>query len=537
MRLLIHPLLKGYQTNFTRCLLATLLIMLVNYATYAQKTRPNILLICADDLGFADIGCFGSEVKTPNLDKLAASGIRFRQFHNNAKCNPSRASLLTGIYAQQNGYAKNYDKPLVNSVTLGEYLKSAGYITMWAGKHHGAENPRTRGFDHFFGLRDGACNYFNPGLQRPGEGIPANKVQTPIRYWCVEDSLYAPYTPKEKDFYTTDYFTKYALNWLDGYKNDKTPFFLYVAYNAPHDPLMAWPKDIAKYKGKYDAGFDAIRKARFEKQKRLGLVDSRYKLSAPTFKKWDSLNPAEKKEEAEKMEVYAAMIDRMDQNIGYLLDKLKKQGKLDNTLIIFVSDNGASAEMATQKGGSGPVGSMTNWTSLGKDWANVGNTPFRYYKNSIFEGGTASPTIISWKNSLKSPNRYSDYSSHLIDIMATLVDVVDAPYPNSYQGKPVLPFEGSSLLPVIRNESESRTKPIFWEWQDGQGVRDGEWKLVRQGLTKPWSLFNMLKDPVETEDLAPSNPAEAKRLEEAFKAWKNRVSIVAESKEKSKLDR
>ncbi len=520
--------------NFNVFTIAGLTMLLFFSGTSPEKKaidkRPNILLICADDLGWSDIGCYGSEVSTPNLDKLAASGIRFRQFHNTSKCHPSRACLLTGLYAQQNGYFKDFDKPLVNAITLGEYLKSAGYITLWSGKHHGAENPKTRGFDHYYGLRDGACNYFNPGLQRAGEDKPAQKKQ--VRYWCIEDKEYAPYTPEEKDFYTTDYFTKYALKWLDEYQTNDTPFFLYLAYNAPHDPLMAWPEDIAKYKGKYNAGYGPVRKARYEKQKKNGLIDARYRLSGPTYKSWDSLTPKQQAEEARKMEVYAAMIDRMDRNIGYVLDKLKKQGKLDNTLIIFLSDNGASGEVVTLDESHGPIGSMTNWTSLGEDWANVGNTPFRYFKNYSYEGGTASPLIISWKNKLKNPNRLSDHTGHIIDIMATFVDVADAPYPGEYKGKPVLPYEGTSLLPVILGEKTTREKPIFWEWQRGQAARTGKWKLVRQGLDSPWSLFDMEADPSETRDLASSNPDIVNRMEQSFREWKTRVSIVKESKKK-----
>ena len=220
-----------------------------------KQQKPNIILIAADDLGWSDIGCYGSEVQTPNLDKLGEGGMRFTQFHNTSKCFPSRACLLTGVYAQQNGYAKTYNDPITNAVTLGEVLRTAGYRTLWSGKHHGLENPVTRGFDRYYGLKDGACNYFNPGNQRPekallrAKGKPGNKNQ---RWWCIDSVMYHPYTPEAKDFYTTDYFTNYALGWLDEYKNEKKPFFLYLAYTAPHDPLMAWPEDIAKYKGKYD---------------------------------------------------------------------------------------------------------------------------------------------------------------------------------------------------------------------------------------------------------------------------------------------
>lgn len=489
-----------------------------------QQERPNILLICADDLGWSDLGCYGSEVNTPNLDKLADAGIRFSSFHNTSKSFPSRSCLLTGLYAQQNGYDKKFNVPLKNCVTLGEYLRSAGYITLWAGKHHGKENPYTRGFDHYYGLKDGACNYFNPGCQRPGEGVPAQKKHN--REWCFDEKLYAPYTPAEKDFYTTDYFTKYALQWLDDYQESEKPFFLYVAYNAPHDPLMAWPEDIEKYKGKYNSGYEAIRKARYEKQKALGLIDDKYKLTEATHEPWASLSPERKAVEEQKMAVYAAMIDRMDQNIGRLIAKLKEQGKFDNTLIIFVSDNGASAEVVDLKSSYGEIGSMTNWTSLEQNWANVGNTPFKYYKNYSYEGGIATPMIISWPKGVKNPGRNSGFTGHFIDLMATFVDLAGTAYPTSYDNHKVLPLEGESFLPIIKGENKTRQKPIFWEWQEGQAVRDGKWKIVRHGLDKPWSLYDMEADPCETVDCAKGNKPVVEKMTLMFKEWKTRVASV-----------
>jgi len=501
------------------------------YATgmQAQDSRkPNILLICADDLGWSDVGCYGSEVSTPNIDALAQNGVRFTSFHNTSKSFPSRACLLTGLYAQQVGYNKNFTNPIVNGITFGELLKSAGYITLWSGKHHGKENPVTRGFDHYYGLKDGACNYFNPGCQREGEGYPAQKVHN--REWCIDGQLYAPYTPMEKDFYTTDYFTKYALKWLDEYKNADKPIFLYLAYNAPHDPLMAWPEDIAKYEGKYKGGYEAIRKARYEKQLKMGLIDKRYKLSPPTYEPWDSLSPEQQAVEERKMAVYAAMIDRMDQNIGKVIDKLREQGKLDNTLILFMSDNGASAEVVTLDYGSGEIGSLTRWTSLCENWANVCNTPFRYYKNYSYEGGVATPLIISWPKGLKNPNRISNFTGHFIDIMATLIDLTGAAYPTEYNGKPVLPYEGVSLMPVVRDEKAERTKPICWEWQNGQAIQDGQWKIVREGLTNNWSLFDMSADPTEVNDLAGKYPQQIVKMDSMFKAWQQRVNIVKTTK-------
>ncbi|MCK5065937.1 MAG: sulfatase-like hydrolase/transferase, partial [Bacteroidales bacterium] len=360
----------------------------------SKQELPNIILISVDDMGWSDLGCYGSEIHTPNIDELAAQGMRFTQFHNTSKCFPSRACLLTGIYAQQSGYDRSYNEPLRNSVTLGEVLREAGYITLWSGKHHGLENPITRGFDHYYGLKDGACNHFNPGEQRPGEGVPARKSwggEKAKRAWCIDSLMFAPYTPEERDFYTTDYFTHYAVDWLESYEDDDRPLFLYLAYTAPHDPLMAWPEDIAKYEGWYDEGYEPIRQKRYARQVEMNLIDESYQLSDATYFDWDTVSPELRREESRKMEVYAAMIDRMDQNLGRVLKTLEKTGRTENTLIMFVSDNGASAEMVHIEDDYGEIGTMTLWSSQGPQWANVSNTPFRYFKNYSYEGGINTP--------------------------------------------------------------------------------------------------------------------------------------------------
>lgn len=487
-------------------------------------TRPNVLLILADDLGFSDIGCYGSEVNTPNIDALARDGMMFTQFHNTSKSYPSRSCLLTGLYAQQNGYFQHFGGPLENCVTLGEYMKSAGYRTLWSGKHHGAENPRTRGFDHYIGLKDGACNYFNPGCQRIGEEAPAQKSHR--RMWCVEKQEYAPYTPSDPKFYTTDHFTDNAVKWLEQYKDEEKPFFLYLAYNAPHDPLMAWPEDIAKYEGKYDEGYEAIRRRRYEKQLKLGVIDKRYRLSEATHTPWASLTPEQQHTEAKKMEVYAAMIDRMDQGIGRVIAKLKEQGKYENTVIIFMSDNGASAEVVNVPTSYGPIGSISNWTSLGGDWANVANTPLRYYKNISYQGGISAPMIVSWPKGGVKAGSHSDFTAHMIDVMATFVDIAGKPYPEKYKGNAVLPYEGVSFLPALKGSKAKREKPLFWEWSTGRAARDGKWKIVREGKDAPWSLFDMEADPSETVDLAAKHPDIVKRLDGMFNDWLKRVSIT-----------
>lgn len=505
-----------------KSVLSLLFVLLCFFSCSNKKLQPNIILISADDLGWSDIGCYGSEVRTPNLDKLGEGGLRFTHFHNTSKCFPSRACLLTGVYAQQSNYHETHQNPITNAVTLGEVLRTAGYRTMWSGKHHGLENPVTRGFDRYYGLKDGACNYFNPGEQRPGEGVPArkgkpgNKTQ---RWWCIDSVMYHPYTPEADDFYTTDYFTNYALDWLEEYKSEEEPFFLYLAYTAPHDPLMAWPEDIAKYKGKYDNGYEVIRRNRYQKQLDMDLIDETYDLSSPAYSNWNELPDSVREDEIRKMEVYAAMIDRLDQNIGRVLHKLKETGKLENTLIMFVSDNGASAEMVRIQDDYGEIGSMTRWASLGADWANVGNTPFRYYKNYSYEGGINTPLIAWWPGKIE-PGTFSEFPGHFIDFMPTLVEITGAEYPESYNGQQITPMQGKSLLPVFRGEEVPRDKPIFWEWSNGQAAYHNSWKIVKQGLDNPWDLYNLEVDPTETNNLAEQHPVKVAELDQLFGEWK-----------------
>lgn len=508
------------------CLLFVVLLGCILLPAKAQKTsslsRPNIVLISADDLGWSDIACYGSEIHTPNLDRLAFEGMRFTNFHNTSKCFPSRACLLTGVYAQQCNYHKHYNRPLTHAVTLGEVLRSAGYRTLWSGKHHGAENPVTRGFDHYYGLRDGCCNYFNPGNQRAGEGAPARKRSgghKRQRAWCIDSTLYVPYTPAEKDFYTTDYFTHYALRWLDEYQNEERPFFLYLAYTAPHDPLMAWPEDIARYRGQYDAGYETIRKSRYERQKQLRLIDDTYQLTSASHTPWKDLSKTQQAEEAKKMEVYAAMIDRMDQNIGRVLQKLEEMGKLQNTLILFVSDNGASAEMVNIGDDYGEIGSMTRWTSLGRNWANVCNTPFRYYKNYSYEGGINTPFIAWWPYKIK-PGTITRFTGHFIDIMPTLVEIAGAKYPTELNGEKITPMQGQSLLPVFEGKTRKRRQPLFWEWNKGQAAWSVGYKIVKHGLDKPFELYYLPDDPTESRNLADKHPKQVKKLEQLFENWK-----------------
>jgi len=484
-----------------------------------EANRPNVILIMADDMGWSDIGCYGSEVRTPNLDLMAAQGIRFTQMYNTAKCQTSRACLLTGLYAQQTGYHKSYKQPMNNAITLGEMFKMAGYTTMWSGKHHSTEMPTQRGFDHYSGLFEGASNHFNPGKQREGEDPPAQK--RPDRPWVIDGELFQPYTPP-KNFYTTDAFTDYALEWMDHQPKEK-PFFLYMSYTAPHDPLMAWPEDIDKYRGKYKEGYEAIRKTRFKKQKELGIISADYPLSQSTFQNWDDLSEDQKEEEDLKMAVYSAMIDRLDQNIGRLLSKLDEMKVRENTLILFLSDNGASSEVVNLADSNGEIGSLGRWTSLGGDWANVSNVPLRFFKNYSHEGGIKTPLIAYWPSGIKEGNKISDTPLHLIDLMPTFVDLIDGEYPLKFNNQDIKPLDGISFLPILKGQKVKREKPLFWQWQHGKAIRDGDWKLV--AYKDKWALYNLKIDPVEEHDLSLTNPEKFNQLKAQYNAWAEQMEL------------
>ena len=479
-------------------------------------------------MGYSDLGSYGSEVATPNIDRLAYEGVRFTNAYNTSKCFPSRAAILTGLYSQQTGYHENFRQPMRNAITLGELFRSAGYTTLWSGKHHSIENPVDRGFDHYSGLLDGAANHFNPGLKREGEGQPAQKglKKTPVTYrnWVIEGEVFNPYTPKSKDFYTTDVFTNYALDWMGQIKPEK-PFFLYLSYTAPHDPLMAWPEDIEKYKNRYTEGYEVIRNQRFEKQKQLGILPKNTLLSQAEHTDWNNLTDEEKAEESKTMTVYAAMIDRLDQNIGRILEKLEKQGKLNNTLILFTSDNGGSSEVVNLPGGYGEIGTATNWKSLGKNWANVSNTPFREYKNWSHEGGIKTPLIAYWPEKIKNKGFVSHKPVHFIDFLPTLQEVSGADYPQNLNGNIIFPSPGKSFLPqILGDASNERNDPIFWQWRQGKAVRDGNWKLVAH--KDVWELYNLESDPVEEMNLIEKEKEKAAQLKARYEDWAVQFEIT-----------
>ena len=490
-------------------------------ASVSAGSPPNILVILVDDMGYSDLGCYGGEIRTPNIDRLAANGMKFSAMYNTAKCYPTRACLQTGVYFQRT------DRDFANTATLGEVLRPAGYTTLWSGKHHAKFNPVTRGYDRFYGLIGGAQNHFNPG-SGPAPGQPAPASKRAGNRWSLDEKGGADvkdFIPHDPKFYDTDAFTDRALAWLSEYQQTEKPFLLYLAYTAPHWPLQAWPEDIAKYKGVYDSGYEAVRQARYERQIKLGLVDPKTSPLPPmeygrkSGNKWSELSPEERRLEAMRMEIYAAMVDRVDQNIGRVLQRLEDQGKLDNTLILFLSDNGACAESpkVDNVDPKAPLGSVASFLSYGPNWASVGNTPWRKWKQDSFEGGIATPLVAHWPAGLKPQAGWNREPVHLIDIMPTVAAVSGAKYPGASTATKIPAPDGVSLLPAFQGQPLARARPLFFQFNRGSAVRDGQWKLVRQGAS--WELYDMAIDRTETRNLAAQRPELVRQMDAAWQAW------------------
>ncbi len=473
----------------------------------AEESRPNIVLIMCDDMGFSDIGCYGGEIDTPNLDKLAESGMRFRTFYNNAKCEHTRASLLTGRWWHHVGASPSV---VYKAPTFGERMRDAGYRTLMVGKWHAGQTPYQRGFDRYYGLTDGCCNFWNPGHARPDEPEPAKKR---VRRWAIDDQEFKPFTPDTKDFYTTDAFTDHAVEYLETYKDETEPFLLYVAYTAPHYPLHASEEDVAKYRGKYKTvGWDQLREERFARQQKLGVLPANATLSPrdPDLPSWDSIAPKDRDWWDLRMATYAAMIDRMDRNIGRILEKLEAIGKADNTVIFFLSDNGAcedSADRSTVKGAM--PWEVTSYLTQGRTWANASNTPYRKYKTTDYEGGTRTPMIAWWPKKIEAGS-FTQQPGHLIDFMPTMLQLAGAEVTDE--------LPGHSLVPTLEGKSVDRPWPLFWQFGKAQAIRDQQWKLVKYGKGD-WELYNLEEDPTELNDLADEKPEVVQQLNEKWSAW------------------
>jgi arylsulfatase A-like enzyme len=476
-----------------------------------DRTRPNIILIMVDDMGYSDIGCYGGEVQTPNIDMLAEGGLRFTQFYNTAKCHTTRAELLTGNYAYAVG-----DQNLQYGATFGEVLRTVGYRTLIAGKWHQGPLPTTRGFDRYFGLADGCCNFFNPGVEaREGEGPPGRKGQNRVRRWAIEDRVIMGYTNPDKKFYTTDAFTTYAIQRLDEYKDEDKPFLLYLPYTAPHYPLHAWPEDIAKYRGRYKVGWDVIRQQRFERMKKMGIIGPNHKLTPRASMAWDELSEEQKDAEDLKMAVYCAMIDRVDQNLGRVFAKVKELDEWDNTLIMFLSDNGACREQPNTTPNI-PPGPVESYRTVSVGWANASNTPYRQFKSTDFEGGTRTPFIAHWPGVIQAG--ITEQVGHIIDITPTFMDITGAEYPEQIDGRKTKPPAGESLLPILRGEQRTPHKELFWRFGKAKAVRQGDLKAVRLG-NAPWELYDLAADPTEMTNLAGSRAEKLDELVELWEAW------------------
>jgi arylsulfatase len=500
---------------------------------YPAQKRPNIIIIMADDMGYSDIGCFGSEIHTPNLDMLAKNGLRITQFYNASRCCPTRASLLTGLYQHQAGIGEmvndrhlpGYRGFLTDScVTIAEVLRQAGYRTYMTGKWHVGERrphwPLDRGFDRYFGLINGATSHFQILNYRPNSRITLA---------LNNDSVAAP-----ADYYSSDAFTDYALRFLDEDKNSKKPFFLYLAFQAPHWPLHARAADIAKYKDRYAGGWDKVRAERFEQMKQLGILDNQARLSPtpPRMGNWDTIAEKQKLNWQDKMAVYAAMIDRMDQNIGRLLHKLNQLGADKNTLIIFLSDNGGSPETITgpgfnteilaaaQKAASDP----SSFTSYELPGAVVSNTPFRMYKAYVHEGGVSTP-FIAWFPSMIKAGQIKAGPALIIDLMPTCVDLAGAKYRQTFGANLIQPMEGISLVPLFRGKNWKGHDAIFFEHFGRCAVRMGDWKIVLN-MRKNWELYNIKEDRSELNDLSNEYPDKLKILRAAYESWAERTRVI-----------
>ena len=457
-----------------------------SFANAKSSDCPNIVLIMADDLGFSDLGCYGSEIETPNLDQLASDGLRFTQFYNTAKCHSSRVSLLTGLYCDQAG-----GESLRRGATLAEVLGEAGYFTMMVGKWHLSKQPTDFGFDRYWGHLSGATNFFTGDNTFRLNGEP----------WKVPKKL------NGRPFYTTHAITDFALDFLDEASQREEPFLLYAAYNAPHYPLHAPEKDVRKYDGRYDVGWDELRKQRHRRQIESGLLPEKWKLSPRPdhIPAWTTLSKSDRQWEADRMEVFAAMVDVLDQNIGRIIERLKTKHLLDNTLVLFCSDNGACPFERTRGREYAPWDPKSYWT-YDASWAHAGNTPFRLYKQNQHEGGISSPLIVHWAKGLQTEaGSFTRQPAHLIDFMATFIDLAKAKYPSTVGDRKIDPLQGQSLLPIFADQVRPGHKQLYFHFGTDRALRQGPWKLVsaKQGR---WELYNLDDDRTELHDLAAEHP-------------------------------
>jgi arylsulfatase len=523
------------------CALAAILPAGGRAQTEASSDSPNIILIMTDDMGFSDLGCYGSEISTPNLNSLAMHGLRFTEFYNSSVCCSTRASLMTGLYPHQAGMGQmtrdlgpgkpGYRGRLTSScVTIGEVLGSARYQTFQTGKWHlGAEKkeqwPGGRGFDRYYGCPEGGGFYFCPSAFYRGQASNIRSIR-------LDDKvIYNHQIDPPSDWYSTDAWTDEGLKFVRAAVEAKRPFFWYLAYNAPHWPLKAKPQDIAKYRGTYQAGWDKLREQRYRKLIELGMLDKNWKITdrGRGIPAWNSLSEEEKDVQDLRMATYAAAIDCVDQNVGKIIATLKKLGMYENTLILFLHDNGGASEGGRlgSNAGKGECGTVDSFVKYGACWANVSNTPFRKYKQMSHEGGISTPLIAHWPQGISSELEGTLVKSptNVIDVMATCVEIAKAKYPKSYRGNEILPMEGESLCRLFAGKPWLRKNPIYFAFKNDQAMRHGKWKLVRGDTGGKWELYDMEKDRTETLDLAERRPEKVRGMSTRFDQWAKRCFV------------
>ena len=534
-------------------LLATGLVCVSQAAAAEEPTKapvPNIVLIMADDMGFSDIGCYGGEIPTPNIDRLAADGLRFTQFYNTGRCCPTRASLLTGLYSHEAGvgrmvYADDgpgyYGHLTDQCVTLGEVMKTAGYQTLMAGKWHvghaPGQWPSDRGFEQFYGIHLHVDSYFkvletcevyhNHELAIPATADPPNELHP------------------DQEWYTTDVFTDWAVKFVGEAAPANKPFFLYLAYNSPHWPLEAPAENIEHFRGKYLDGWDKLRETKLARMKQLGIVREDTVLSPSENPAWETMGKANRPELDYRRAIYAAQIERMDQNIGRVVAELKRTGVIDNTLILFLSDNGCCAEggMYGYKWKQNRMGNHAEWrkesarsSSTGQAWACASNTPFRLYKHWVHEGGIATPLIAHWPKTIKNRGELTHQPGHVVDIMATCCDVSGATYPKTRDGKPVPAMRGMSLLDAFRDPDTIHPRTLYWEHERHAAIREGNLKLVSLDAVdaSQWCLYDMDKDRTELNNLATEMPERVEAMKQQWTEWARQTHVLPWIKDRKK---